>query len=233
MISKYVAKIIRTIALNNLKFNPNIMDDEFKPLIKKISVPLCLNFICSFIFASALHYFEKDGSTLYTMIIRQYYFRQYYFQNKDIKNNVSNEVYVRTVISGKNWVKLLDPYTLNCIIQLYMKSNDNNNIITTINNMKDAFTLSCEKIMTCWTIKTLSNCYCGISFNYIFILLEDKSINKLLITTLFAIITHFSTDYILILMMCEACINPFVNKIIVELLYNLFKFIFKDILSIY
>ena len=97
--------------------------------------------------------------------------RQYYFRNKNITNNEND---IRIMINNKDWIKLLDPYTLNCIIQLYMKSNNNDNyIVNLINNVRYSFFKSCEKIMICWTVKTLLNNYGygGILFNYVFILI--------------------------------------------------------------
>lgn len=226
IISKHMSKILSIISNNCLDYNPTFKEDEFKPFIKKVSVDIFINFICSFLFASILHYFEKNGTTVFTAIFRQFYFRQYYFKKENIDKN--NKNYLINIMKTKNWIKLLDPYTLNRILKMYLLINNNkeNSIIKHIKNIINQFNTSFSKIMICWTISSLCNIKYISILSYLLFIKSKHKINiylKIIVIFLFTIISFFSNEVLLLIIMCEFFTRLLVNKITRDIFYDIYK----------
>jgi hypothetical protein len=227
-ISKQVKKIITYISKKCLNYTPTINNNEFQPYIKKISVYLFINFISSFFIACLLQYFERNGSTIYTKIFRQIYFRNSIDYNLDDNENII------MIMNNKNWVKLLDPYILNKIIQLYIKINnkENTDIIIIIQNILDEFINVLYKISCCWSLYTIINSHyyipnIGICLNIVFInsIYKIDIYIKLLIIIIFNILSYQTTEQLLNIILCELFIKIFTNIFIKDIFFDIYKYI--------
>ena len=226
IISKQMAKVVSIISRSCLNYVPEFKEDEFKPFVRNISVGIFVNFICSFIFASILHYLEQDGTTVFTAIFRQFYFRQYYFKKEKIDSDHKN--YLINIMETRNWIKLLDPYTLNRIMKMYLKMNEDqeDSIVVQIKNIIDQISMSFSKMMTCWTISSLIKIRCiGILTYFLFVKSKHK-INtylKFCVVTFFTIISFFSYEQLLQIILCEICARIMVNKVTRDIIYDIYK----------
>lgn len=212
--SKQMGKVITMVSKECLYYDPQLEDNVFKPFVKKISINIFINFICSFLFAGVLHYFEQDGSTVYTMMFRQYYFGKYK------KSSVNDREYVINVLKNKNWAQLLDPYTLNKIIQIYLSFEKKDSFAEKIKQCFDRFLKSFGKLASVWTISSIFNVNIILPF---FIFINKKNIViKTIVRIIFFLLT---SDKILLLLVCEWTIIFLTNKIIQDVLYDMLKHI--------
>ena len=229
VISKQMTKVITLISQNCLKFDPQFGNDEFKPFVKNISAKMFINFICSFLFASLLHYLEQNGTTVYTAMFRQYYFRQYYFKKEEIK--LDNKDYLIDIMKKRDWLKLLDPYTLNRVLQIYLElenEQDQNYIGKHIKNLIEQLGTSFSKIMVCWTVSSVIKIKCiGTLFYFVFVK-SKHTINmylKIGIISIFTIVSYFSYEQLLHIILCEICTRFMVNKVTRDVVYDGYKHI--------
>lgn len=230
IISKQLGKVIKLISRNCLMYEPEINDDEFKPFVRKISINTFINFICSFLFATLLHYFEKNGTTFFTAIFRQIYFRQYYFQKEKIQKD--DKKYIIDIMKKKNWSKLLDSFTLNKFLHIYLEleQDDDNSIIKHLKDILEQIISSFNKIMVCWTVSSLFKINgSGVIFFYIFT--KSKSLKnmilKTIVTTIFVIFSYYSYEQLLQIILCEITTRLLVNRFSQEILYDFYKYIKK------
>lgn len=217
IISKQIVKIIIFISTNSLDYKPNINKDEFKNYVKKVSVSNFINFLFSFIYVSILHYLERNGKTFYTIIFRKYYFNQIYIQDKS---------YIINIIKDKNWIKLLDPYTLDVIINHYLQLNNNSNIIHRINKYKKNIIFSYSKIIILWSFTSIININgSGILLDTVF--LKNFNIKIYIILYVSFILSYNSNDQLLYLIFYEISKNILTSKFFIDFIYDVFNFIKK------
>ena len=215
IISKKIVKIIIYISTTSLDYKPNINKNEFKNYVKKISISNFINFLLSFIYVSILHYLERKGKTFYTIIFRQYYFKQIYIHDKS---------YIIDLIKKKNWIQLLDPYTLDVLINHYLKLNNNSNVINTIKQLKKNILFSYSKIIFLWSFSSIININgSGILLDTIF--LEKIDLKKYIIIYIFFILSYNSYDQLLYLIFYELSKNILTNNFFIDLIYDIFNFI--------
>lgn len=228
IISKQMTKIVSIISKKCLNYNPNFNENEFKPFVKKMSVGIFINFIGAFIFASILHYFERNGTTVFTAIFRQFYFRQYYFNKENI--DPDHKKYIVNIMKTRNWIKLLDPYTLNRIMKMYLKLNEDSDdsIIIHIQNIFSQINASISKIMVCWTMSSLVKIRCIGIMTYLLFVKSKYKINMYLkfgIIIFFVIVSFFSYEQLLQIILCEICTHFMVNKVTRDIIYDIYKYI--------
>lgn len=218
ILSKQIVKIIIIISKTSFNYTPNIKKDEFKNYVKKLSIPNFINFTLSFIYVTILHYLERNGKTFYTIIFRQYYFKQIFIQDKS---------YIIDLMKNKNWVKLLDPYTLDVIINHYLKQNNNSSIIHKIKKIKKNLLFSFSKIIILWSFTSITKINgSGIIFDFVFIKINYSNIKKYIILYIFFLLSYNSNDQFIYLILYEFCKNLFTNKIFIDIIFDIYKYYF-------
>lgn len=195
ILSNEITKILNKISINYLNYDPQFKCTEIKPYIKRFTVHIFINFIESFILASILKYIESTGTTVVSAIIRQYFFKQYYSKKLEKKE------YIIKLMKNRKWNKLLDAYTLNKLICIYIGSNDgNDDIMVYMHKIRDYIISNCNIVLGCWTISTLFNNYIGFMSYIIFV--DKKYIVQQLLSIIVCIIIN-SNEILLNLILCR------------------------------
>jgi len=219
MMSKQLGKVLVKVARNALQQEMEFAPDEFIKYLEKFTYTRIISFVSSFLVAALLHYLESGGTTIYTALLRQYYFREYMFQNEKREGNTKK--YLTNLLKTRRWDKITDPYTLNRILQLYVDladSDQDNIFLTQMLKISNHLGISFAKMMTAWSIMALVPFPGSGSLSYL--LFCENSLHLALIA-LFTALSQVSHEQILMLMLCEltylAINNPLARDIAKEI----------------
>ena len=202
--------------------NTKIEPKDIAPFMTKFNYKLSIHFLSTFLVASGLQYFEQDGATFYTVLFRNYYFRQLYLNDINTNKRILNDI-----LDTRDYSKIIDPYFLNVIIQLYAESgkNDNTSIVEKINEILGIFLDGFFQIMTLWSICSISgSVLMGNLCNTIFIWDNKK---KIIMNAICSVILYFVfySDHLLSLILLKISLFILNTKIT----YDIIKKIYKDL----
>ena len=222
LLCKQMAKLINMISEHSLNYNPKIHYSELELLIKTRPYYIYINFVSGFVFASILQYFENNGTTIYTMVFRQLYFKQYF------KEDIVYEDYIASVLRQRKWELLTDPYTLNIIIQIFLNNNKKNSVLAKhVKSIKQKLDLSFTKIACCWTIwSVLKIKYVGI-LSYLLFFKHTKinynNVIKLSIIVIHLILSYFSQEQLIQIILCETLTLLIMNNVTKTIVLDIVK----------
>lgn len=178
--------------------------------------------------ACIFNHMDKGGLKFPMMIYKNLYL-------KDSKYNISDDkTYLHTLITDKQWDKFMDVYTLNRIIRIITNDSNQNSMLsdqvtTFITNILFRF----NRVMFCWTVMSISNLFLGILSFLFFISSTERPLRYLLNTALFAAASFFTTERLIVLLLCELCYPIVDSKILTDAFDDTCQSLKRGFLNIY
>ncbi len=224
VLSKQIADILNFLSFESFHFNPRFHYREFQYNIRNVNQATIINFIGAFAIASILQYFEQNGTNIYTMLFRQYYFKSFSLKQP---NNINFNQQLCLHLQYRNWDQILNSYNLNQLIRFYTnnKLNKSNKIICLINNNITHFYYVYLQFMSCWIIHSL-NLFSGfcILANLFFICQCTKiHFLKFIVIMFFYFLSLYTQSDFLCLIICNFILFFLVNKLSFRIYYDIYQ----------
>ncbi len=229
IVCKQLTKIINIIINNTLNIKSVIKYNDLIPHYNKFSWSVINNFIIAFIIACIFNYFDKGGMKYLLMIYKNACL-------KDNNYNISNDkAYLERIITDKKWMKLMDMYTLNRMIRIMI--NDDSQKIALSEQVKKLLIktgFKFDRVMLCWTITNITGCLTyGILGFLMFLHNSMRPMKYIMNVLLFLIISQFTTERILILVLCELAFPIIDSKLLTEVFWEIIISINRGIVNLY
>lgn len=216
LVCKQLTKIINLLVSNGLNMNNvKIHYTELLPYYDEFSLVVINKFIVTFVIACIFNHIDR-GSIKYPLML---------YKNlcmKDKKYKITDDTkYLEKIINDKQWDKFLDIYTLNRIIRLIMSDTSQQSMLSTyISNFINRQLFRLNKFMLCWTIADLTTSYIGVLCYLLFIQTceKDKWLQYFINTFIFTILSIYTNEKILLLLMCELFYPIICSNSLVEIL---------------
>ena len=230
--SKKIASIINYIGINHLQSYPNLKAMEIVNNINQLSLKDITNFIFSSIIASVLFYFELDGTRFYTILFRQYYFKQY-FLGKNNSSNISDRSYILQIIQQRNWKKLIEPYSLNRLMKLYLQINQSSNggIFFSQSSSFEQIKHSIGCFMLNWTVYSIIGYRSSGIWTYCLLIWKHRHNYlrlRISLIGIFLILSFICHEQVLLLLILELTMLVTTNQGFFGLLKDLKEAIFRE-----
>lgn len=195
-ICKQLTKIINNIIKNTLKLDIRINWTDLLPYYNTVTVNMINQFLVSFILAHIFNYADKGGMRLPMSIYKNIYMKDDYAKIRDDKK------YIETIITKKEWSKLVDIYSLNRLIRLSL-SDESDYMSKQVDFIMRKLLFIFERIMFTWTVLTISNIYVALSSLLLFVSKEKNPVRYVLNIIIFLIISFFTNEEIILLILFE------------------------------
>ena len=228
IVCKQLSKIINLLIENVFNLDINVGYEDLIPFYNQFSLSVINRFIVTFITACIFNHVDKGGMKVPIMIYKNLYM-------KETKYNIaSDKSYLYRLIVDKQWSKFMDIYTLNRIIRLVVNDNTHNSMMTNQVSTFLKYTIfRFNRIMFCWTVMNISNLTIGVLSFFMFISGSDRPLRYLINTCLFAFLSFFTTERLLVILLCEACYPIINSKILTDVADDVHGSLKRGFLSVY
>lgn len=228
---KRLSKSINNISTKYLNNDPQINAQELYEIVNNVTIGNIAAFSGSCFIASLLYYFELNGTNVCTAFFRQYCFGQYILPSAECY--LDDHQYVNHIVSNRLWHKLNDAYTINRFLQCYIKINEKSNggILGSDVGIQTLIGYSIKRFMIAWTGYSLIKMQGSGVLCYSFLLFNDRHYRlliKLLIMSIYFVITIISNEQVLFLLLMELTIVAS-NNLSLDLIMDISKSIKKEL----
>ena len=139
--------------------------------------------------------------------------------------NLNDKSYIVSIIERKEWVKLLDPYTLNRLMKFYLQLNESTNggILLKQQGLQYIFLQSLKRFTINWTVYSLIGYRSSGIWTYIFYLWRENSFLslKLAILSFYILLSINSSEQVLFIFLLEMTLILLANSAFVSILKDL------------
>jgi hypothetical protein len=227
IICKQLCKIINLIIIKILCLTVRVKYEDLVPFYNKFSWLIINKFIVTFVLACIFNHVDKGGMKFPMMIYKNLYM-------KDTKYKITDDkLYLEQIIQDKQFAKFLDVYTLNRIIRMLVNDDAQNSMLSEqVTQFLQKLTFRLNRIMMCWTIASFSNLTVGILGFLMFITSTERPLRYIINTLFFVIISLFTVERILIIIMCELFYPIVDSKLLTDVIQDTYQSIKRGFLNL-
>lgn len=228
IICKQLSKILNIIIKNVLGIHQTIKYDDLIPYYNGFSWSIINKFIITFIIACIFNHIDRGGLKFAVMIYKNLYM-------KDAKYNIiDDKKYLNEIIADKRWDKFMDVYTLNRVIRMIVNDDAQNSMLSDqVTKFLSDVAFRFGRIMFCWTIMSVTNLFVGILSFFMFITNTKQPMRYLINTLVFAGLSFFTDEKLLVIMACELCYTFIESKVLTDVINDTYHSIRRGLLNVY
>lgn len=228
IICKQLSKIINLVIKNLFNLDITVNYEDLLPFYNQFSWLIINKFIVTFIMACIFNHIDKGGMKFPMMIYKNLYL-------KDGKYNIADDKkYLHAIILDKQWEKFMDIYTLNRIIRIVINDDVQNTMLSEqVSAFLQKILFRFNRVMFCWTIMSVSNLMVGVLSFFLFISHTERPLRYLINTLVFTLLSLFTTERLLILILCELCYPIIDSKLLSDITEDTYQSLKRGFLSVY
>jgi hypothetical protein len=228
IICKQLSKIINIVIKNVLIINIVVGYEDLIPFYNQFSLMIINKFIITFIIACIFNHMDRGSMKFPMMIYKNIYL-------KDSKYNIADDKsYLRKIISDKQYVKFMDVYTLNRIIRIIVTDDTQKSMLSEqVTQFLQNAMFRFNRVMLCWTIMSIGNLTVGILGFLLFISASDRPLRYLINTLFFTILSFFTVERLLVIILCEICYPIIDSKLLTDVMDDTYQSLKRGFLKLY
>ena len=212
--------------LDNVKITVN----DLIPHYDSFSYSVINEFVVTFIISCIFNHIDKGSARIPLAI-----YKNIYMKEQKYNNLIDDKEYVSKLILDKQWDKFLEVYTLNRMLRIIINDDRKDSVLSEhVSRALKTTIFRCNRIMFCWTIMSIfSSSTMGILTFLLFVNAKDEKMTKYITNIiLWIIISLFSDEKILLLILCEIFSWLIGTNFFVEVCCDVYKLLRNIINSI-
>lgn len=237
IICRRMSKVINDILKHHIQYNESRVEpSELMSIVDKLSFDHSIIFLKSCVIATLIFYLEIKEFKKSAIFLRQFWFSEF-LGNRNANSSLDDLNYLRRIVAKKEWNQLLDPYTLNRLMQFYLKLNNTTNggIFPSHQSARACIAISATKFMVAWTAFTMMTFRSSGVLIYSVFVFKDRGARlliKLAIILIYVILSIVSTEQVLFILLCELTTLLIVNDVGIGVIKDLSNIIHSRIFPI-